>query len=102
MMIIRGVNLFPSQIEEQILTLPQLGGHFQIEIYREGALDHLRVNVELRASDGPTAATEASRELTRRIKNVIGVSAAVNVVPVGAIERSQGKAVRVIDHRKLR
>lgn len=102
MMIIRGVNVFPSQIEEQVLTLPQLGGHFQIEIYREGALDHLRVNVELRASDGPSAATEASRELARRIKTVIGVSAAVNVVPVGAIERSQGKAVRVIDHRKLR
>lgn len=102
MMIIRGVNVFPSQIEEQILTIPQLGGHFQIEIYREGALDHLRVNVELRSSDGPAAAAEASRELTRRIKTMIGVSAAVNVVPIGAIERSQGKAVRVVDHRKLR
>jgi phenylacetate-CoA ligase len=102
MMIIRGVNVFPSQIEEQILAVPQLGGHFQIEIFREGALDQLKVNVELRADGGAAAAAEANRELARRIKNIVGVSAAVNVVPIGSIQRSQGKAVRVIDHRKLR
>ncbi len=101
MLIIRGVNVFPSQIEEQILLLPQLGGHFQIEIYREGALDHVAINVELRASDAETSAAEIGKQLGKRIKTMVGISAKVNVVPIGTIERSQGKAVRVIDHRKL-
>lgn len=102
MMIIRGVNVFPSQIEEQILLVPQFSGHFQIEIYREGPLDHMKVNVELRTNDVDSSVTETGRELAKRIKTIVGVSAAVNVVPVGTIERSQGKAVRVIDHRKIR
>jgi len=102
MMIIRGVNVFPSQIEEQILLVPQLGGHFQIEIHREGALDHVTINVELRAGDVSAPAPEVARELGKRIKTMVGISANVNVAPMGAIERSQGKAVRVIDRRKLR
>lgn len=101
MMIIRGVNVFPSQIEEQILLVPQLGGHFQIEIHRQGALDHVAINVELRAGSADAPAADIGKELGKRIKTMVGISATVNVVPVGSVERSQGKAVRVIDHRKM-
>lgn len=102
MLIVRGVNMFPSQVEEQILGIPQLAGHYQIEVSRHGALDQLTVNVELRVDEEQASVPNLARELARRIKTVIGISAAINVVAPGVIERSQGKAVRVIDHRKLR
>jgi phenylacetate-CoA ligase len=98
MMVIRGVNVFPSQIEEYVLSVPALAPHYLIEVRREGPMDHLSVHVELR--DDAADAAHAAAELTHRIKTFIGVTAAVSVREPGAILRSQGKAVRVIDHRR--
>jgi phenylacetate-CoA ligase len=100
MMIVRGVNVFPSQIEELILADPRLTAHFFIELRRDRRLDTMIVHVEARL----TAADDASRggaadDLAHRIKAVIGVNAGVNVVTPGAIERSMGKAVRIRDLR---
>jgi phenylacetate-CoA ligase len=101
MLIIRGVNLFPSQIEEQILTEPSLAGHYQIEVRRDGALDQLTVLTELRADAHGSDRMAIARELTRKIKVHAGVSAHVNICDSGTVTRSQGKAVRVLDHRSL-
>ena len=101
MLIIRGVNLFPSQVEELILKDPRLAPHYQLEVRREGRLDSLTVKVEARAGGaGPDGRAAASRDLAHRIKALIGVTAAVSIEPEGAIERSIGKAKRVVDLRK--
>lgn len=101
MMIIRGVNVFPSQIEEQILKVADLSPHYLIEITREGHLDHLMVNVEVRSNKiDANARVTAAKELQHHIKVMIGVSTKVVIKDEGSIARSQGKAQRVIDHRK--
>ncbi len=102
MLIIRGVNVFPSQIEELILKQPELAPHYVLELSKDGPLDHLAVLVEMTAeSDGwPEAQkTAAAQTLQHNIKSLIGVSTDVRVVPISAIERSIGKAKRVIDKR---
>jgi len=99
MLIVRGVNLFPSQVEEQILRDAALTGHYVIELSRTGALDELVVRVEGRVGLGDDAAAYSSAELAKRLKGMCGLSAVVEVVGVGAIERSMGKARRVIDKR---
>ncbi|MBI3515797.1 MAG: phenylacetate--CoA ligase [Proteobacteria bacterium] len=96
MLIIRGVNLFPSQIEEQILAEPALSAHYVIEVTRPRALDEIKVVVEARAADAPPA---LARALEQRIKAQIGVTAAVEIAAAGTVERSLGKAKRVIDLR---
>jgi phenylacetate-CoA ligase len=101
MLIIRGVNMFPSQVEEQIFTLPELAGHYQIEVSRQGTLDEVSIQVELRPEAQVADPQQVGSELTRKIKAFIGVSANVDVLPCGSIPRSVGKAVRIIDHRKL-
>jgi phenylacetate-CoA ligase len=101
MLVIRGVNMFPSQIEELVLSIPALAPHYLIEVRRDGALDTVAVQVETRQSFDADAAQAAGRELTHRIKSVVGVSAQISVRPPDTILRSQGKAVRVIDHRRL-
>jgi phenylacetate-CoA ligase len=88
MLIIRGVNVFPSQIEELILKQPGLAPHYVLEISKDGPLDHMTVIVE-----GDAA---ACRPLQHHIKSYIGISADVKI---GAVERSIGKARRVIDKR---
>ena len=101
MLIIRGVNLFPTQIEELLLRLPGLAPHFQLEITRRGHRDELGICVEC----SPAVATDAAlrgrlgRELETSIKATIGVSTSVVVRDPGALERSAGKAKRVIDKR---
>jgi phenylacetate-CoA ligase len=97
MMIIRGVNVFPTQIEELILKQPELSPHYVLELTKSGPLDHLAVLVEIQpgAQDQGSAAT-----LAHNIKSLIGVSAEVKIVPISTIERSIGKAKRVIDNRK--
>ena len=100
MMILRGVNVFPTQIEEQVMATGGLAPHFQIELYRSGRMDVMRVLVEAT----PDAANEmsktaATRVLTRNIKNIVGVSTEVIVGDPGDVARSQGKAVRVVDKR---
>jgi phenylacetate-CoA ligase len=99
MLIVRGVNLFPSQIEELILGMGGLAPHYQLELTREGPLDALTVHVE-RAPGIDAARGEAlAAELAHHIKGRIGVTAAVRAREPGAIERSMGKAKRVIDRR---
>jgi phenylacetate-CoA ligase len=99
MLIVRGVNLFPSQVEEQILRDPALSGHYVIELTRTGALDDLLVRVEGRGSLDSAAAGRSSEELVRRLKGMCGLSADVEIAAPGAVERSMGKARRVIDKR---
>jgi phenylacetate-CoA ligase len=96
MLIIRGVNLFPSQVEEQILAVPSLSAHYVLEVTRPRALDELTVKVEARPG-APEAG--AAQTLAQRIKAHLGVSATVEIAAPGSIERSLGKAKRVIDRR---
>ncbi len=100
MMILRGVNVFPTQIEEQLMATGGLTPHFQIELYRSGHMDSMRVHVEAlpKAADGASKAA-AARMLAKRIKDVVGVSTEINVADPGGIARSEGKAVRIIDNR---
>ena len=102
MIILRGVNLFPTQIEEIVLGLPALSPHFQCHLDRSGNLDTLTVRVERRDGTTPAEAEAAQGELTRRIKASIGVTVAVEVVDVASIERSVGKMRRIVDHRPTR
>ena len=100
MLIIRGVNVFPTQIEEQILRCDDLGPHFMIELRREGRLDSMRVLAEARPSHADEAArTAQSKLLTSHIRNIIGLGVEVAVAKPGQLERSTGKAKRVIDLR---
>lgn len=100
MMIIRGVNVFPTQIEEQILKVEDLSPHYQIEITRDGNMDNLTVNVEVRdngVNDG--ARVDAAKAVQHHVKTMIGVSTRVNIKDVGDVVRSLGKAQRVVDLR---
>jgi len=101
MLIIRGVNVFPSQVEELILGMPALAPHYQLVVTRDGHLDALAVHCELRDGALDGGAIEAlGRELQHRIKTYIGVSTGVNLLPAQGIERSlTGKARRVLDKR---
>ena len=98
MMIVRGVNLFPSQIEEQILRCEGLAPHYRVELTRPGRLDIVTIHVESKPGFAGTANSAAS-ELRHHIKNVVGLSVEVNVREPGSLERSTGKAVRVSDLR---
>ncbi|WP_028101917.1 phenylacetate--CoA ligase PaaK [Pseudoduganella violaceinigra] len=100
MLIIRGVNVFPTQIEEQICKLPKLEPQYQLVVTRDGHLDQLEVLVELRAGLARAEAGDAARELEQRIKTNVGVSTTVTLLGAGGIERTAtGKAKRVIDKR---
>ncbi|BBN90088.1 phenylacetate--CoA ligase PaaK [Azospira sp. I09] len=102
MLIIRGVNVFPSQIEELILKQAKLSGHYLLEVARDGHLDSITVNVEMKPEFGIATAAEkeyVAHELQHHIKSYIGISTQVRIVEVGGIERSVGKAKRVIDKR---
>jgi phenylacetate-CoA ligase len=100
MMIVRGVNVFPTQIEEQILQLKGLAPHYQVVLTREGRMDEMEVLVEAAPSSAEAAARRVSAgDLAHRIKSLIGVTAKVTVTEPGGVERSQGKARRVIDKR---
>jgi len=96
MIILRGVNVFPTQIEEQILAIKGLAPHFQIELNRDNRLDSMIVHVEKsRNSD----AGELAELLSARIKDVVGITAKVNLKDFGTVPRSEGKAVRILDNR---
>jgi phenylacetate-CoA ligase len=99
MIILRGVNLFPTQIEELILRSPALAPHFQCVLGRPGRLDELTVRVERRADATGEDAQQAAGQLGGLIKRTIGVSVAVEVVDPEAVERSLGKARRIVDTR---
>lgn len=101
MMIIRGVNVFPSQIEEQIMQFKELSPHYQLEISRKGNMDSLSIRVELKQPDALTYDERCNicHNLKHRIKSMVGVSTRISIVNCGDIPRSQGKAERVIDTR---
>jgi phenylacetate-CoA ligase len=100
MLIIRGVNMFPSQIEEIILQMPSLAPHYVLEITREGMLDSVTLHVEP-AIDADLSAcrTQTAGAVAQQVKSLVGISVRVNVRESGGIERSLGKAQRVIDKR---
>jgi phenylacetate-CoA ligase len=101
MMIIRGVNVFPSQIEELILKRNELAPHYQCVLTREGPMDDLKVLIETKPGVSPESieARAAAKQLQHEIKVYIGSSVAIELKAEGGIERSQGKAKRVVDLR---
>jgi phenylacetate-CoA ligase len=100
MMIVRGVNVFPSQVEEKLFEIPALSAHYQIVLTREGRLDEMEIRVEVRPdADDPAIRRAAAERLTQAVKDTIGVTARVTVEDPEAIERSLGKAKRVVDRR---
>jgi len=100
MIILRGVNVFPTQIEEQLMKVEGLSPHFQIALSRDGRMDKMTILTEAApGAAGEEARTANAKRLGHLIKSVIGVSAAVQVADPGGVARSQGKAVRVVDTR---
>ena len=99
MIILRGVNLFPTQIEELILRVPSLSPHFQCHLARPGRMDQLTVHVERRPGIDAAVGDQGGATLGKLVKNHIGVTVAVRVIDPGGIERSVGKMRRIIDER---
>ena len=100
MMIVRGVNVFPTQIEELILKHKQLSPHYFVELRRQDRLDDLTVVVEARPDVDTDGHKQTGEALKHDIKSLIGISANVKVMVAGSVERSAGKAKRIIDLRK--
>jgi phenylacetate-CoA ligase len=90
MLIIRGVDVFPSEVERVLLAIPELAPHYQLVVDRPGRLDELTVQVE---------GTVDSAPVSEQLRSTLGLSARVEVVPPGSIPRSEGKALRVLDRR---
>ncbi|MFK8906875.1 phenylacetate--CoA ligase PaaK [Streptomyces sp. YS-3] len=99
LVILRGVNLFPTQIEEIVLRTPGLAPHFQLRLTKEGRLDALTVRVEARAGTAPEQREAAARSVVTAVKEGVGVSVEVEVVDPDTIERSVGKFRRIVDLR---
>ena len=102
MLIIRGVNVYPSQVEAVLVGLPGLAPYYQIVLTRDGPLDAMTVEVE-RTGDAPGDAAACARlagDVQHQLKSMIGVTCTVRVKAPGEVPRSQGKAVRVKDERK--
>jgi phenylacetate-CoA ligase len=104
MMIIRGINVFPSQVEYSLMSIPELGEHFQIEVDRKGALDTMLVRVELRSaafSDKLDDLIRLKNRVVHVLRNDLNVAVEVELVTPGTLTRFEGKAKRVIDRRKI-
>ena len=100
MIILRGVNVFPTQIEEHVLATEGLAPYFQIELFRRGPMDAMRIHVESNANSADAQSREALKgKFARRIKEMVGISCEVTVNAPGGVPRSQGKALRVVDNR---
>ncbi|MCG3188131.1 MAG: Phenylacetate-coenzyme A ligase [Burkholderiaceae bacterium] len=100
MLIVRGVNVFPSQIEAAMLGREGLAPHYQLVLRRRGSLDHVTLEAEAGSELGADARDALGREVKHHIKSLIGITVEVTVLSPGALPRSQGKAVRVRDLRK--
>jgi phenylacetate-CoA ligase len=100
MLIIRGVNVYPSQIEAVLVGFPAIAPHYQLVIERQGALDHLTIEVEALAAAGDEAQHNLGEAVRHHVKSLIGVTCAVAIKAPGGIPRSEGKAVRIRDLRK--
>jgi phenylacetate-CoA ligase len=104
MLIIRGINVFPSQIEYALMAIPEVGQHFQIVVERKGALDDMLVRVELKTesfSDKITDLMQIRQKVEHRLRNSLNVNVNVELVEPGSLPRFEGKAKRVIDKRLL-
>jgi len=100
MIILRGVNVFPTQIEEQLMSIEALAPHFQIELVKKGRMDHMIIHVEAtRDGAAKTTRDESAKRLSGLIKQTVGITAEVRANPPGEVARSEGKAVRVVDNR---
>lgn len=99
MLIIRGVNVFPTQIEERVLALDVLAPHYQIHVSREGQLDVVRIQVEKSVAAAGADAAVLATQLGKAVKDYVGISATIDVGEPNSVARSEGKAVRVIDER---
>ena len=108
MLIIRGINVFPSQVESVVLTMEEIAPRYMLVVDRVNNLDTLMVQVELRQEyfnatmDTPAAIDELSKKLANKLKSVLSIAAKVQLKAPGTIERSKGKSTRVIDNRKLK
>jgi phenylacetate-CoA ligase len=100
MLIIRGINVFPSQVESVLVGFPALAPHYQLVLSRQGALDTMTVEVELAPESAAEDRARKAGEVAAHIKSMIGVTCEVAVKSPGEVPRSQGKAVRVRDLRK--
>jgi len=104
MLIIRGINVFPTQVEYALMTVPEVGEHFQIIVDRKGALDEMLVQVEVAAnafSDKIIDLMEIRRKVEHKLRNVLNVGVNVELVEPGSLPRFEGKAKRVIDRREI-
>ena len=104
MLIIRGVNVFPSQVEHVLMSIEDVEPHYQIVVEREGNLDTMTVQVEVSEkifSDEIRVLENLSRTIEAEIKDMLGVTCKVKLVEPKTIQRSEGKAQRVIDKRKI-
>ena len=104
MLIIRGVNVFPSQVESVILEMQEFEPHYMLIVDRKNNLDTLEVLVEVRPecySDEITRMVELKKKIAHRLQSVLGIAANVKLVEPRSLERSQGKAKRVIDNRNI-
>ncbi len=104
MLIIRGINVFPSQVESVLMNIPEVGDHWQIIVNRQGPLDIMTVRVELTEngfSDKIADLMKLKKNISKELKGVLNIAADVDLVEPGTIPRSEGKAKRVIDNRKI-
>jgi len=104
MMVVRGINVFPSQVESVLMTIPEVGGHYQIILDRRGPLDIMTIKVEVTESgfsDKIGDLMSLSKNISKQLKGVLNIAAQVELVEPGTIPRSEGKAQRVIDNRMV-
>jgi phenylacetate-CoA ligase len=104
MLIIRGINVFPSQIEYALMAIPEVGQHFQIVVDRKGALDDMLVRVEVSKesfSDKITDLMAIRKSVEHKLRNTLNVAVNVELVEPGSLPRFEGKAKRVLDRRQL-
>jgi phenylacetate-CoA ligase len=102
MMIIGGVNVFPSQIEAVIMEFAEAEPHYQIRVFKKGYLDAMKVELEAKPDfygGGKDALLDLAKRISARIHGVVGISVPVEILPLAAIARSEGKAKRVFDER---
>ncbi|MEA2046130.1 MAG: phenylacetate--CoA ligase, partial [Euryarchaeota archaeon] len=104
MIVVRGINVFPSQVESVLMKIPEVGDHYQIIVDRKGSLDIMAVMVEVTEtgfSDKIGDLMTLGKNISKELKGVLNIVAQVELVEPGTIPRSEGKAVRVVDKRKV-
>jgi len=104
MLIIRGINVFPSQVEYSLMSIPEVGTHFMIEVDRKGELDDMLVRVELKReyfSDRIDDLMRIKRKVTHALRSSLNVNVEVELANPDSLPRFEGKAKRVIDRRKI-